>query len=119
MQCLRLNKAPESHYTNNDAKDVDNIISISGDIAGTASVDTDMAVILESAGEGLGDQVALEVRRWNGGGCACCCSEHVDELENKEAREGAAKVANTREIGVSICMVAREDGKTYVARRVM
>jgi len=95
LQCLRLNKAPESHYTNYDAKNIDNVVSISGDIASSASVDTDMTVVLESAGEGLGDEVALEVGRWDGGGCACCSCEHVDELEDEEAREGATEVTNT------------------------
>lgn len=95
LQCLGLDEAPESDYTNDNAKDVDNIVSISGDIASSASVDTDMAVVLERARERLGDQVALEVRRWDGGGCACCSGEHVDELEDEEPGEGAAKVANT------------------------
>ena len=95
LQCLGLNKAPKSHYTNDNAKYIDNIISISGDIASTASVDTDMAIVLEGAGEGLGDQVAFEVGWWDGSGCACCGSEHVDEFEDEEAGECAAEVANT------------------------
>ena len=95
LQCLGLNKAPESHYANDNAKHIDNIISISGDIASTASVDADMAIIFEGAGEGFSNQVAFEVGWWDGGGCACCGGEHVDEFEDEEAGECAAEVANT------------------------
>lgn len=95
LQCLGLNEAPESYDTNDDAKDIDDIISISGDIASATTVDADMAVILKGTGERLGDQVAFEVWRWDGGGCACCGGEHVDEFEDEEAGECATKVANT------------------------
>jgi hypothetical protein len=95
LQCLGLDEAPESDYTNDDAKHVDDVVAISGDVASSTSVDADMAVVLESAGEGLSDQIALEVGRWDRGGCACCSSEHVDKLQDEEARECAAKVANT------------------------
>jgi hypothetical protein len=92
LQSLRLNKAPESNYTNDDAEDVYNVISISGDIASSTSVDTDMAVVLEGAGKGFGDQVAFEVGWWDGGGCAGCGCEHVDEFEDEEAGKCAAEV---------------------------
>jgi hypothetical protein len=95
MQSLGLNKAPESNYTNDNTKHIDNIISISSNTAGTTSIDTDMAVILKGAGERFGDQIAFEVWRGDGGRCACCSGEHVDEFEDEEAGECAAEVANT------------------------
>jgi hypothetical protein len=95
LQGLGFDEAPEGYYTNDDAKYVDDVVAIRGDVAGTAAVHTDVAVVLKSAGEGLSDKVALEVGRWDGGGCACCSSEHVNKLQDEEARERAAKVANT------------------------
>jgi hypothetical protein len=94
LQSLGLDKAPESDYTNNDAKYVYDVITISSDIASSASVDTNMTVIFEGAGEGFGDQVALEVGRWDGGGCTCCGGEHVDEFEDEEAGESATEVGD-------------------------
>lgn len=96
LQCLGLDEAPESDYANNDTKYIHNVISVSGDIASATSIDADMAVVLEGAGKGFGDQVTFEVGRWDGGGCACCSGEHVDEFENEEAGECAAEVANTK-----------------------
>lgn len=72
LQSFRLNKAPKSDYANDDAEHVYNVIAIGGDIASTASVNTDMAVIFKSAGKGGGDEVAFEVRGWDGRGCAGC-----------------------------------------------
>jgi hypothetical protein len=95
MQSLRLDKAPECNYTDNNTKHIDNIISISSNTASTASINTDMAVILQSARERFGDEIAFEVRRGDGGRCACCGGEHVDEFEDEEAGECAAEVANT------------------------
>jgi hypothetical protein len=95
LQCLGLDEAPEGDYTNDDAKHIDDVIAISGNVASTAAIDADMAVILKGAGEGLGDQITLKVGRWDRGRCARCSSEHVDKLQDKEARERAAKVANT------------------------
>jgi hypothetical protein len=95
LQSLGLDKAPESDYTNDDAKYIYDIISISGDIASSTSIDTNMAVIFEGAGEGFGDEVALEVGRWDGCRCACCGGEHVDELEDEEAGESATEVGDT------------------------
>jgi hypothetical protein len=99
LQSLRLDKAPESDYTNDDAKYVYNVISISGDIASSTSIDANMTVVLEGAREGFGDQVALEVGRWDGGRCAGCSCEHVDELEDEEAGESATEVGDA----VSYC----------------
>jgi hypothetical protein len=95
MQSLGLNKAPESNYTNDNTKHIDNVISISSNTASTASIDADMAVIFKGAGERFSDQVAFEVRRGDGGRCACCGGEHVDEFEDKEAGECSAEVADT------------------------
>jgi hypothetical protein len=95
LQCLGLDEAPESHYTDDDAKHVDNVISIGSDTAGSAAVHANMAIVLEGAREGFGDKVTLEVGRRDGGRCACCSGEHVDELEDEEAGECAAEVANT------------------------
>jgi hypothetical protein len=95
LQSLGLNKAPESDYSNDDAKYVYNVISISGDIASSTSIDANMTVVLKGAREGFGDQVALEVGRWDRGGCACCGGEHVDEFEDEEAGESATEVGDT------------------------
>jgi hypothetical protein len=95
LQCLGLDKAPESYYTDDNAEHIDNIISIGSDAAGSAAVHANMAIVLESAGEGFGDKITLEVGRGDGGRCACCSGEHVDEFEDEEAGECAAEVANT------------------------
>jgi hypothetical protein len=99
VQSLGLDKAPESHYTNDDAEYVYNVIAIGGDVASSTSIDANVAVIFEGAREGLGDQVALEVGRWDGSGCTSCSCEHVDEFEDEEAGESAAEVGDA----VSYC----------------
>ena len=63
LQSLGFDETPESDNADDDAKHVDDVIAIGGDVAGAASVDADVAVVFESAGKGFGDEVAFEVGR--------------------------------------------------------
>lgn len=68
-----------------------------------------MTVVLEGAGEWFGDQVTLEVGRWDGSGNTGGGCEHVDEFEDEEARECAAEVGNAgRAVSVG-CMKRRNE----------
>ena len=45
LQCLGLDETPESDNADDDAKYIDDVVTIGGDVAGTASVSADMAVV--------------------------------------------------------------------------
>ena len=66
------------------------------DIASTAAVDTAVLLSFEDAAEGLCNEVSLQHVRFRsaGGWVASCDGEGVDELEDEEAGESAAEVAD-------------------------
>ena len=88
-----FNITPESNHANYNTQNVHNIISVRRNIANATSVNTPVLLWLKSTRKGLRDQGAFEVGFGRvGWRYACCCSEHVDGLEDKVARERAAEV---------------------------
>jgi len=76
-------------------------LTISTNVASPAAFDTSMLLSLQGAGKRLGDERAFEVCRGIGRGLAGSDSEHVDKLEDEEARKGSAEVADAVEEHVS------------------
>ena len=66
------------------------------DIASTAAVDTAVLFSFKDAAERLCDEISLQHVRFGsaGGWVAGCDGEGVDELEDEEAGESAAEVAD-------------------------
>jgi hypothetical protein len=102
----RLNEPPESQHAHNNAQDVDDVVSVGGDVADAAAVEAAVPFVLERARKGLRDEGSLEEVGFGrqGGGRAGCLGEEVDGFEDEEAREGAAEVGDAGE-NVSINVV--------------
>lgn len=97
LQRRRLNKPPKRNNTNNNTKDINDIIAIGIDPARAAALHTSVFLGLERAREGGGDEGGFEAggRVGGGGRDAGGGGEEVDEFEDEEAWEGAAEVADT------------------------
>jgi hypothetical protein len=93
----RLNVSHKSDYANDNTQNIHNVITVPCDLVNTATVETSVLVCLASTSKCLGNGCAFEkasfgrISGWQTGSC----SEHVDSLENEEARESAAEVGYT------------------------
>lgn len=77
-------------------QDVHDVIAVGRGFTGAATRSASRLVRLENARKWGRNQVALEICRHGRGRYACCDCEHVDELEDEELGECAAKIRNTR-----------------------
>jgi hypothetical protein len=94
----RLDELPKGEHAYDHTDDVRNIVSISIYVADAASLDTAILFGRESAGEGVCDERSAEVGGKGGSWGrrdARCDGKEIDELEDEEAREGAAKIRDT------------------------
>jgi len=69
-------------------------LTICADVTSTAAFDASMLLSLQGAGESLGDERAFEICRGIGWRFAGSDGEHVDKLEDEEARKSSAEVAD-------------------------
>lgn len=88
-----MNEAPESDGSNDNANDIGIVVAISGDVASSTTVDATVFFDFKNTGEWSGDRCDIRFEGADiGSRDACCLGEDVDEFEEEEFRECAAKV---------------------------
>lgn len=96
LQHPRSDVYHESEETNNDAENVDDIVTIARHITRAAPSETPLLVDLDRAGEGLSNQGSLQLSLQLGlTRIAGSTGERVDETKYKVSRECTTQVGNT------------------------
>lgn len=93
-----LDEHHEGGCANKYADDVGDIVPVTADLTGSATVDAAVLFGLDGAREGSSDEGPLQGvgRRGDSWRETSCLGEEINQLENENTRECATQVAHTR-----------------------